>query len=414
MQYDVIVVGGGASGLVAAIAAARKKKRVLIIEQKNRIGKKLLATGNGKCNYTNEVQTKECYHSNHKKFPMEVLSYCNLEDVKQFFMELGVYPKVKKGYYYPYSEQASAILDVLCLELEHQGVTILTESMVQSIQKKKMFQIKYEIISERKEQEVFAKHVIISTGGMASSKLGSDGRGYVLAKEFGHKVTALAPALIGLKAKESYFKVLAGLRMEGSITLSIRNQCVATEIGEIQFTNYGISGIPVFQISRFATLELLQNRKSQIQCKMDFFPQYTMQELYQIIKSQTQGYYKKAEEYFIGLLPKKFVQVILKQIPISLDKRVSEFSKKEWDQICHCLKNFTATIYDSNGFDHAQVTAGGIDTRYVDAKTLESTIVSGLYFTGEVLDVDGMCGGYNLQWAWATGLLAGRHAGSDK
>lgn len=413
MQYDVIVVGGGASGLIAAIVAARKKKRILILEQKNKLGKKLLATGNGKCNYTNELQTEECYRSNNQTFPMEVLSYCSKEDVKQFFLELGVYPKIKKGYYYPYSEQASAILEALCLELKHQKVTIITDACVKGIQKKKIFQVTYKMIDQNKEQEVFGKKVIISTGGMASSKLGSDGSGYFLAKEFGHKITSLAPALIGLKAKETYFKALAGLRMEAHICLFIKKQCVIQEIGEVQFTNYGISGIPVFQISRYATLELLKENVGKICCKMDFFPQYTSQELTQLLKAQKKGYYKRAEDYFVGLIPKKLIQVILKHSKISMETQISNFTNQDWNQICQSLKAFTATIYDSNGFENAQVTAGGIDTKYINSKTLESTLVRGLYLTGEVLDVDGMCGGYNLQWAWSTGILAGMSAATE-
>ena len=229
-----MIVGGGASGLMAGIAAARQGSKVTIIEHKDRIGKKILATGNGKCNYTNLYQEPECYRGEDSTFAMKVLSHFDIE--------------CTIGYLYPNSEQASSVLDVICMELTHLNIEVICNEKVESITKRN------DIFYIRTNQANYnAKKVILSTGGMASSELGSNGSGYQLAKQFGHKIIKPVPALVQLKSNASYFKSLAGVRVNANLSLYVEDQLVAKENGELQLTNYGVSGIPIFQLSRFAS-----------------------------------------------------------------------------------------------------------------------------------------------------------------
>lgn len=416
MINDIIIVGAGASGMVAAILAAREKRNVILLEQKDRIGKKILATGNGKCNYTNEYQGKECYHSENSSFPMEVLASFGKSETIAFFQELGIYPKVKKGYIYPNSEQAAALLDVLRMELERHRVPIFCETTVKQIKKKqKNGTTFFEVVCEqegKKECNYTSKRVILSTGGKASPKLGSDGSGYFLAKQLGHSITTVVPALIGLKAKETYFRALAGVRTEASITLWINQEEVIKEVGELQLTNYGISGIPVFQISRYANLALESDKKQKnsIICEIDFLPNMKSSEIQSFFETMKRHSDKTIEDSMVGLLNKKLNIVLLKKANISLQKSIHKLTKEEWNTLIFTIKHFPVTIIGNNGFEQAQVTAGGVNTKEINRKTMESKKVKGLYLTGELLDVDGICGGYNLQWAWSTGVIAGKAA----
>lgn len=416
MINDIIIVGAGASGMIAAILAAKEKRNVILLEQKDRIGKKILATGNGKCNYTNEYQGKECYHSENTSFPMEVLSFFGKNETIAFFQELGIYPKVKKGYIYPNSEQATALLDVLRMELERYHVQIFCETAVKQIRKKqKNGTTFFEVICEQKgekECSYTSRRVILSTGGKAASKLGSDGSGYFLAKQLGHSITTIAPALIGLKAKETCFRALAGVRTEAKITLWMNQKEIVQEMGELQLTNYGISGIPVFQISRYANLafESEKKQKTNIICEIDFLPTMNAIEIQSFFETMKRHSQKTIEDSMVGLLNKKLNVVLLKKANIPLQKSIHKVTKEEWNTLIFTIKHFSVIIIGNNGFEQAQVTAGGVNTKEINSKTMESKKVKGLYLTGELLDVDGICGGYNLQWAWSTGVIAGKAA----
>lgn len=408
MKRDVVIVGGGASGLMAAITCQKQGKKVLIIEQKDRVGKKILATGNGKCNFTNLVQNDACYRSSQEGFPKEVLQKFGAQDTVHFFKELGVLIKDRNGYLYPYSGQAATILDALCLEAKRLGITIECGKKVQHIKKKDgLFEIKYG------EEYVLANRVILSAGGKASPAQGSDGSGYVLAKELGHHITKLCPSLTGLKAKETFCKALAGVRTDAQVSLMIDDKYVTKDTGELQLTNYGVSGIPVFQICRFAGMALLENKK--VTVKVDFFPGWKEKQLRELVLRQKEKFARNtAEEAFSGMLNKKVLLVLLKQAGIQADGRLEKVSDELLMKLCRLMKELAFHITETNGFENAQVCAGGIDTREVNPSTMESKIVKGLYFAGELLDVDGICGGYNLQWAWASGYVAGLHAGKNK
>ena len=403
MDADVIVAGGGASGLFAAVLCAKENLKVMVLEQKDRIGKKILATGNGKCNYTNRNMRKDCYRGENKEFPEMALSTFGPEEAISYWEELGIYPKDKNGYLYPYSEQATAVLDVLRMELERKKVSVVCEEKVQSIEKtEKGFLVKTD------KNRYKSKYVIVATGGQASPKLGSDGSGYKLAKKLGHSVVKPVPALIGLKCKEDYYKAISGVRTEAEVAVYIdgKEKCIARDKGELQLTNYGISGIPVFQISRFAAQALEERKK--VWVRIDYMPSKRLEDLDKFLRNRFQDKQKTAEEALIGLFNKKLIQMFLKQSGIKLDMAVCKVTEKQIIQLAGNIKGMFTAVVDTNGFEQAQVTAGGVSTWEIAPDTMESILVPGLYFTGEIMDVDGICGGYNLQWCWSSAFLAAK------
>ena len=401
----VAVAGGGASGLMAAIQAARKGAQVIVLEQKDRTGKKILATGNGHCNFTNRHLDASCYHNN--PFALHIIEQFSVEDTLDFFKQIGVYPVEKNGYYYPASQQASAVADLLEQEAKRLGVTIETGCRVTGIRKeKKEFilladrttysQVKEAVKKNGKKKKntgpaeivhitVKADRVILAGGGMASPALGSDGSCYDLAKALGHTISHPFPALTGIRCAENWFPELAGVRISARVELMADRKVVASEEGELQLTDYGISGIPVFQISRYAALHLYEGRN--VQARLLFFPEISDEEIREYGNSHEKNQYQ-------GLFPDKLLKVLLKE------NRAGESISREL--LCTCT--------EVNGFDRAQVTCGGVRLDQVDGETLESRICPGLFLAGELLDVDGICGGYNLQWAWSSGYVAGRSA----
>lgn len=401
-KKDVIIIGGGASGLFAAIVCARAGKKVLVLEHKERVGKKLLATGNGKCNYTNLFMPQGCYRGEHPEFASCALSFFGAEDAIAFFEELGIYPKNKNGYIYPNSEQAASVLEVMEMVLDYYSVQIICkEEVTEIIPEKTEFLVKGTQGTYRGDK------VILATGGQVSAKLGSDGSGYKLAKKLRHTVIKPVPALIGLKCKESYYKELAGVRTEAAVSLYVGSidNCVAKDQGELQLTGYGISGIPVFQISRFGSRAIKERKK--VFVKIDFLPSLEKKEIYKILwKRLKESEGKTAEQAMIGLLNKKLSKVLLAESQI--DTRISskEVSKRQMNVLVENIKGMCTCVLDTNGYGNAQVTAGGISTEQVEERTMESKLVRGLYFTGEILDIDGICGGYNLQWCWSSAYTA--------
>ncbi len=404
---DVIIVGGGASGMVCAILAARRGCRVTILEHKDRLGKKILATGNGKCNYTNLVQEPQMYRSDNKEFPLKVLSLFDVNKTIDFFMELGVYPKNRNGYLYPNSEQASSVLQVLEMELKRLQVKVHLSVHVEKIHKKKN-----KFIITTNQGELIASNVVLSTGGCASKNLGSDGSGYELSKGFGHSIIKPLPALVQLVSKEKYFKTLQGVRCIGDVTLFSNGKELIHERGELLFANYGVSGIPIFQISRFAAKEL--DNRSKVWLVVDFLPEVSKVDTKELIEHRMRhNSTKSLEEMLVGLLNNKLAYVLLKQGNLACDKLCKTTTAKDIEIIVSNIKEFRIPITDTNPFEQAQVSAGGVNTKEIDPHTLESKLVEGLYIIGELLDVDGTCGGYNLQWAWSSGAVAAMGLGKE-
>lgn len=404
----VIVIGGGASGMMAAISAAAEGAKVTIVEHKDRIGKKLLSTGNGKCNFTNAHQTSDCYLSDNKGFAWDIVCQFDQKAVCDFFGELGIYPKERNGYYYPYSGQASSVLDALRMELLRLRVEILTGQECEGI-----FRKGKKLCVKLPEKELVGDCVILAAGSRAAAATGSDGSGYKLAKKLGHHVIAPLPALVQLKCAENFYKSISGVRILGTVFLFLKEggkeRLLSSDTGEIQLTAYGISGIPVFQVSRYAARALHEGKK--VTARLDFMPELSkdmlMEMLLQRARTRPQ---KRAEEFLTGLFPAKLNSLWLRLCRIEREKKAGNLKIEELQALTTVVKEFATDIVATNSYEQAQVCCGGVDTREVNPDTLESKLIPGVYFAGEILDVDGPCGGYNLQWAWSSGRVAGKEA----
>ena len=404
-KTDVTVIGGGASGLMAAIFAARGGARTQILEHMDRVGKKILSTGNGKCNYTNALQGESYYRGENPAFVMPIFAQFGHKETVELFAKLGIYPKERTGYFYPKSEQAAAVLEVLRMECEHQGVEITTSCELKAISRcKEGYRI------ETNCGDLISRKLIFATGLLAAPKTGSDGSAFPYIRQLGHHFCEIVPALVPLMAKQSFFKALAGVRTEASVHLYIDNSLICSETGELQLTDYGISGIPVFQISRFATKALAKHRK--VTAKIDFLPALTEKEVSELLvkRFHTYGADKDCSQALIGLFNKKLIDVMLKESGIDLHLPAKKLGDRELRRLCETICGLWVEIIGSKPVDAAQVCAGGIPVCEVEQETLESKLAPGVYFAGEVLDIDGICGGYNLQWAWASGAVAGGHA----
>lgn len=400
----IAVIGGGASGLMAAVTAAENGAQVLLLEHKDRVGKKILSTGNGRCNFTNLAQEPVCYHSENLLFPWQIIEKFNVQKTIAFFLKLGIYSKNRNGYLYPHSDQASAVLDVLRMETKRLGVEVKTQTHCREILPgKKGFKI-------RTDQGDFqADKVILAAGSKAAPVSGSDGSGYTLAKDLGHHLVPVLPSLVQLRCRESFYKSIAGIRVNGSVSIYTDGVCQAADTGEIQLTAYGISGIPVFQVSRYAAIGLYE--KKRVEAVLNFMPDFSGEQFLTFLKNRIAARPQKTmEEFFIGLFHKKLSDLWLKLAKVDRSKRAGDCTEDELKRLAGLIRGFKTEITETNSFDQAQVCRGGVDTEEVNEKTLESLYVPGLYFAGEILDVDGICGGYNLQWAWSSGYVAGKEA----
>lgn len=407
--YDVIVIGGGASGLISAISAARHGAKVVIIEKTDRIGRKLLATGNGRCNMSNTNIADYKYNSDNSNFPLNILMHFNVDDTLGFFNELGILHRIEsEGRVYPFSEQAAAVLDVLLMEVNRLNIDILYDSPVKNIDKKNnIFYV------NTPTKTVSSQKVIIACGGMAGHQYGADGSGYIIAQKFGHRIITPNPALVQILSNQWYNKRLKGVRVKGQASLVCDGEKVKNAKGEIQFNEDGISGICIFDLSRDLHEYINCGKKCFI--NIDMFPDYTYEDVIDILEARlTHSPNKTIEEFLIGLINKKLISVILKLSGIKdMTLKASRISQASLAEIAKLLKGWEIPVSGTRSWEHAQVTAGGVDTREIDEETLESRKISGLYFAGEIMDVDGICGGYNLQWAWSSGYIAGKNAANS-
>ncbi len=393
-KADILIIGGGASGLAAAIEAKRtdSTKSVTVLEHLPKVGKKILATGNGRCNLGNLNAADHSYtNSRFAKFAVEEYGVQSLVD---FFQSMGLYCRAdSEGRLYPMSNSAASVLDALRFECENLGVDFRCDE--------KVTEIKKSAAGFTVNSTYTAKNVIIATGGKAAPSQGSDGSGYPLLKSLGHKITQLSPSLVQIKTDATKTKALKGVRAKAALRLSTGG----TSEGEILFTDYGISGIAAMDLSR----HIKSDKKAEI--FIDLLPEFDAEKAKEILISIIKHNPKiPAEQMLGGIIHKAIGTAVIKSALSYLPKTANEIKPKQAAIIAAELKNFVLSVTGTKGFNDAQVTKGGADVSEFDSRTMMSKKADGLFVCGEVLDVDGACGGFNLAWAFASGRLAGKNA----
>ena len=420
IKKKIGIIGGGASGMAAAIAAARADghlaSEIVILEKKDRIGKKILATGNGKCNLTNlsfSIDTAEAYyHCDKPALLKRVFSHFSAQDTLDWFASMGMLTTSQNGYVYPLSKQASTVLDTLRFELERLGVCIVTECEITHIERRKDGTPGFAVHTQTDSWQF--ERLILSCGSPAGERPGEGRDGYAYAKALGHTVRKPLPALTALRCEGDIWKGMAGVRCDCAICLTLgegREEVRLWERGELQLTDYGLSGIPIFQMSGQAA-RALENGK-RLRATLDFLPEYREEgeESWKALveRKMAMGEGRTLEVLFCGLVNKKILQALMKKHGLKPQEIAGLSLRKRILRVFEDLRAFPAVVTGTNSLQNAQVCTGGVPLSQVK-ETLESLRCAGLFLTGELLDVDARCGGYNLQWAWSSGTLAGSSA----
>jgi len=398
------IIGAGASGMAAALAAAENENvSVILMERQARVGRKLQATGNGRCNLTNVYAKDGGYHGERPEFALPAISAFDPEMTLSWFESLGLYAVAEpSGKVYPYSDQANSVVDVLRLGLCKPNIALKLGFEAEKIQKT---DTGFSVIGQ--EETVICDKLIIACGGLAGSKLGGTMSGYKLLGKLGHKSTRLRPSLVQIKTDWPAVTALKGVRANCHIAILQDGTLFRENTGEIQLTEFGISGPVVFEISRDVCYG-----PGEWTAKIDFLPDWTEEKL-QAELSRRRGTDLPMEELLTGILHNRLGRVLTKTAGVKGKAMVRELSDRETESVCHSVKALEIGLTEPLGMDSAQVTAGGVLTEQFDENTMESRLVPGLYACGEVLDIDGDCGGFNLQWAWSSGRCAGLHAGKE-
>lgn len=397
----ISVIGGGPSGMLLSIVVKKYRPdfTVRLFERNERVGKKLLATGNGRCNYTNVSLKKENFHSENENFPMKIIDRFGYEDTIEFLKTLGIYPTVEKnGKVFPLSLQGSSVLDFLRFGMEKFGVEVVLEEKITYLKKNENSFIL------KGKNSYTSDIVVIATGGMAMPVSGSDGIGYRLGKELGHNVVDFGPTIVQLESDFKRIKELKGVRIDSNAKLYVNDQFIDEKFGDILFTDYGLSGPAILDLSR-KSIEGLNNGKK-VEIRVNLLG-VTKEEIYKIISERVRNLEGiDFDKFFIGIVNKKLIKSIKDVLLLQYGHKDTIINDDNFiKNLTNLLSDFKMNISGYKGFGNAQSTTGGIDTKEVN-DNLESTIVNGLYFIGEVLDVDGDCGGYNLQWAWSSAYIA--------
>lgn len=404
IYHHTIIIGGGASGVFSAINCKDFGMDVAILEGTDRICKKLLTTGNGRCNITNEFIKHPFinYHSDNKEFFIDTLSSFSVYDTLNFFSGLGLpITTLENGKMYPMSLQASSVIDVIRFAIEERDIPLYLNHKVCNIKNQSG---KFIISVNNSDVKYTCDNLIIACGGKTAQSTGSDGSGYTLLKSLGHSLIEPLPALVQLKLSHKSLKALSGVKFNGYAEILVDGIPIKKEYGEILFTDYGISGPPILQLSRIASKALYKDKELKI--NVDMMPDESLEDLTNFMDNHFGMFsYRSISNAFIGLINKKIIPIILKEAGVDdIHKPCYNLSFKEKSYIIKLLKSWEFKVIGTNPFNNAQVTCGGINTKEVCNKTLESKIVENLYLCGEVLDVDGDCGGFNLQWAWSSGF----------
>ena len=401
---NIVIIGGGASGLVAAIFAARKGNEVTILEKNDSCGKKILTTGNGRCNYWNEDQDIRHYKGQNVELVREIINKSNQDKILEFFQEIGIEPKIKNGYYYPFSNQASSMRDALISEVKNLNIKIKNNMKVEAIEK-----IDGKFVISNSEEKIYADGIILACGSKASFKIESEANGYKMCESLGLEIVKPLPALVQLRGKEKFFKEWNGVRSDVKIDLYENNEKVSEEIGEIQLTDYGISGICVFNLSSRAIRGLDSGKKEYV--KINFLSGLNLHTIEDFIDFMNERSNKlenrNINELLYGILNKKLVDVLIKKSEVRNHMYWNNLSDEQKEKVASNIVELRIDITGSNSFDKAQVCSGGVKLTEINNNTMEVNKVKGMYITGELLDIDGDCGGYNLEWAWITGMIAG-------
>ena len=391
---DVAIIGGGASGLAAAILIKRQNPQlnITIFERLDRVGKKLSTTGNGRCNITNLNITLQNYHGENVEFAKSILDNFNLDNTKSFFESLGIiFKEGERGKLYPYSLQANSVVDALRFEVERLGINLILGEQITKISKMS------DGFTLNGNNTYKSRAVLIATGGMAGGKIATDS-GYGLLKSVGHKITELSPAIVQLKCDSEYLPALKGNKTDAKVTLKRGGKTINNDFGELLFCDYGLSGPPILAVSGEA-------KRGDV-ISLDIMPDKTESEIISILeKRQTCAKNLTLGNYFCGLIRTRIGQTIIKMCGLNINAPTSMAKGREGD-LARIIKNMEFSVTGRNGFANAQVTKGGAKLSEFHNKTLMSKKVSGLFATGEVLDIDGDCGGYNLQWAWSSAKTA--------
>ena len=398
------IIGGGASGMAAALAAAENPHAtVILLERQARLGRKLQATGNGRCNLTNLHALEGGYHGEDPGFSREALESFGPEKTLEWFRSLGLFTVAEpSGRVYPYSDQANSVLDVLRFALEKPNIRVIT-----GFEAAKAKRSGQGFAVENGEETIFCDKLIIACGGLAGTKLGGSMSGYKLLAKFGHRTTRLRPTLVQIKSSWGGVAGLKGVRANCRAQILKDGNLHSQSVGELQFTEYGLSGPVIFEISRDVCQE-----KGNWESVLDFLPDISREMLLEELERR-RNTGLPVEELLTGILHNRLGRVLTKAAGIRGNGFVADLSDSELEAVCRAVKAFSVPLTEPLGMDSAQVTAGGILTREFDPKTMESKLVPGLYACGEVLDIDGDCGGYNLQWAWSSGRAAGLAAGKE-
>lgn len=397
----VLVIGGGAAGMMAALTAAENpENRVALLERQQRLGRKLLATGNGRCNLTNLYASVQNYHGEAPDFVLPALRQLPPEAALALFYSFGLLTVAEEsGRVYPLSDSASSVLDVLRFQLQQRGVEQLTASPAREIIcEKGGFRVRTD------EDNLRADRLIVACSGAAGAKLGGVSDGYELLRPLGHRRTRLYPALVQLIADSDYPRALKGVRADASLHLLRGERVIGETAGEVQFTERGVSGPAAFELSRLVATE-----GEGLCLSLDLLRRQSAEELLRLLRQRRESLPElESGELLTGLLQNRLGRMLVKYSDIDRGKSCGALRDASLRAVAAACKDFRLPLRGTEGFDQAQVTAGGLRTADFDPETMQSRLVPGLYVCGELLDIDGDCGGFNLQWAWASGRLAGR------